>query len=72
MNSVRAGIVKWPEDYLWSSASGHMKKKIYLLLSNEAYLSKDIPDWGLYLMANDDIDLLESLWAKTRFGYPLI
>lgn len=41
-----------------------------MLLCNESYLSKDIPDWGLYLMANDDIDSLEGLRAKTRLGYP--
>ena len=70
MNPVRAGIVKQPEDYLWSSAGGHMKKKTDILLCKESYLSKDIPDWGLYLMVNEDTDSIECIRAKTRLGHP--
>ena len=47
-----------------------MKKKTDILLCKESYLSKDIPDWGLYLMVNEDTDSIECIRAKTRLGHP--
>src|SRR3989338_5249482 len=57
-NPVRAKIVERAEDYLWSSAQAHVRKKQDPLLSN-FYLLDQIDDWSDYLrQENSDENLI--------------
>ena len=69
-NPVRAGIVKRPEDYEFSSAKAHVYKTNDLLLSDN-FVIEEIKDWKEYL-AEDDKDQDVKLFKKhTRVGRPL-
>jgi Transposase and inactivated derivatives len=46
-NPVRAGIVKTPEAYQWSSARTHINRGEDAILSNDCYLEESIKDWSL-------------------------
>ena len=69
-NPVRAGIVRKAEDYPWSSAKAHIRRKPDKVLT-EFYLSSVIKDWRSYLQEEEreeDIDLLRK---HERSGQPL-
>ena len=69
-NPVRAGIVKRPEDYEFSSAKAHVYKTNDLLLSDN-FVIEEIKDWKEFL-AEDDKDQDVKLFKKhTRVGRPL-
>ncbi len=69
-NPVRAGIVKKPEDYPWSSAKAHIRKKKNLFLSDN-FVIKEIPDWQNYL-AEEKSKIDESLFVRhADSGRPL-
>jgi putative transposase len=48
LNPVRAEIVSRPEDYIWSSARAHIRKKPDKIVSGSACFF-DIKDWALFL-----------------------
>ena len=69
-NPVRAGLVKKPEDYLWSSARAHVLKVRDDLLSDFPLLS-EIPDWSSYLRETVTEDDRRLFLQHERCGRPL-
>lgn len=69
-NPVRAGLVKEPEDYPWSSAKGHINKGGDIILCSKSYLHQDIKNWSSYLKADTDSCVVADLRAKTKLGRP--
>jgi len=69
-NPVRAGIVKTPEDYPWSSAKGHINQCVDTLLSKKSFMHDDIKNWLSYLKSGDDINIVEDIRKKTHLGRP--
>ena len=57
-NPVRAGIVKRAEDYKWSSAYAHVRKRTDSLLT-DFFFTSEILDWAAYLNENDDPMLVD-------------
>jgi putative transposase len=69
-NPVRAGLVKNPEEYPWSSAKGHIQEGGDIILSEKTYLHDDIKNWSLYLKSDTDSSIVEDIRAKTKIGRP--
>ena len=69
-NPVRAQIVKKPEEYQWSSASSHLKKKTDPLLSGNCYIVREIKDWSAYLREKEDSSLINEIRQKMNTGRP--
>lgn len=69
-NPVRAGIVKTPKEYPWSSAKGHIQRSGDVILSKESFIHDDIEDWMSYLKSGDDNHIVEDIRKKTRIGQP--
>jgi putative transposase len=69
-NPVRAGIVKYAEDFYWSSAKTHVYGEKDELLT-EFYLSSIIPDWASYLREETSESEKELFRSHAHSGYPL-
>ena len=69
-NPVRAGIVKRPEDYLFSSAGSHISGNKGSLL-DPFYLMQEIRDWRRYLAETDDQDRVRIFREHILTGRPL-
>ena len=69
-NPVRAGIVKSPEHYRWSSARGHVGKVTDPVLSYDCHLEKEIKDWLEYLKQEEDSQLVDAIRKSSRSGRP--
>ena len=69
MNPVRAGLVKRPEDYAWSSARAHMQGRDDGLVTVHPMLSM-VGSWSEYLAADWPTGY-ESLKRHERSGRPL-
>lgn len=69
-NPVRAGMVKRAEDYWWSSARAHVRRRKDPLLS-DFYLVKEIKDWGRYLTEEDKEEQLKKFRKHIETGRPL-
>ncbi|MDI6733574.1 MAG: transposase, partial [Planctomycetota bacterium] len=70
LNPVRAGLVKKPEDYEWSSAKAHISGKDDELVKVKPLLEM-IGDWHSFLserMRDEEVDLLR---RHERTGRPL-
>jgi len=70
LNPVRAGIVKRPEEYKWSSAQAHMQREDDILVKVGPLL-EIIPDWQELLssdLAEEEYDILR---RYERSGRPL-
>lgn len=69
-NPVRAGLVKRPEDWVWSSARAHLEGRDDGLVRVGPLIER-FPDWRGYL--NDDLDSgsLTDLRRHGRSGRPL-
>ncbi|MFO7607124.1 MAG: transposase [Desulfurivibrionaceae bacterium] len=70
LNPVRAGIVKKPEDYKWSSAQAHLQGEDDILVKVEPLLSI-IPDWRELLASDLSEEEYETLRLHERTGRPL-
>jgi len=68
-NPVRAGIVKTPEAYQWSSARTHINRGEDAILSKDCYLEESIKDWSLYLKGEDD-RVVDTIRKNTLAGRP--
>ena len=69
-NSVRVGLVKRAENYLWSSALSHVKGVKDSILSDDFPLLKEIPNWREYLSISDKEVLIQELRRCTLTGRP--
>lgn len=69
-NPVRAGMVEKADEYRWSSARVHVKKKIDPLLS-QFYLLDEIHDWRRYLAEEDREEQLKMFRKHIETGRPL-
>jgi putative transposase len=70
LNPVRAGLVKKPADYEWSSARAHLSGKNDILVSVEPLLKKQ-PDWADYLNEALPENALNTIRKHERTGRPL-
>jgi len=55
-NPVKAGMVKNPEDWQWSSARAHLHKEATTFPLNKIYNFIDVADWKEYLSLQEDDD----------------
>ncbi len=69
-NPIEAGLVKYIEDYKWSSAYFRINKVSNKLLHPNCYLTKEIANWREYLLQAADKKVLEELRTSTRTGRP--
>ncbi len=69
-NPVRAGWVKQPEAYRWSSAQAHVQKRQTEILSGKCYLSEDIKNWRKYLRESEGSALVETIKKNALTGRP--
>jgi putative transposase len=69
-NPIRAGQVVKPEDYKWSNARYHIKKKADEILSNKCYLLDEVSNWRKYLKATEDEVLVENIRENALTGRP--
>jgi putative transposase len=70
LNPVKAGIVKKPEDYKWSSAQAHLQGEDDILVKVEPLLSI-ISDWRELLASDLSEEEYETLRRHERTGRPL-
>ncbi len=71
-NPVKAGLVKKAEDYPWSSAAEHVsgtRKSLLRLTDIREFI--DVPDWSLFLQAEDSPELEREIKLHARTGRPL-
>jgi len=72
LNPVRAGLVRRPEEYQWSSAKAHMEGIQSSLLDPSCPLQETIAEWGQFLMTErtGSEDAMEKIRLATRTGRP--
>ena len=71
LNPVRAGLVKKPEEWLWSSAAPHMKDKDDLLVKTKPLCKLVNKSWGKFLAQELPETEIELLRKHERTGRPL-
>ena len=69
-NPVRAGIVRKPYEYRWSSAKGHIYKDVDPVLSDDCYLINEIDDWLSYILGKEDEATTNDIRRNTKTGCP--
>lgn len=70
LNPVRAGLVKYAEQWPWSSASAHVKGRGDALISAGGIACSG-PEWRDFLRQGTSEDELKRLRRHTRTGRPL-
>jgi len=70
LNPVRAGIVRKPENYKWSSATAHLQKEDDILVKVKPLLAI-ISDWRDLLARDLSEEEYETLRRHERTGRPL-
>ncbi|MCK4840054.1 MAG: transposase [Desulfobulbaceae bacterium] len=70
LNPVKAGIVKRPEAYRWSSALAHLQGEDDILVKAEPLLAI-IPDWHELLSSDLTDEEYQTLRSHERSGRPL-
>ena len=69
-NPVKAGIVKNPEDYRWSSARAHLQKEDDILVKSRP-LTEIVPDWQGLLASGLSEKECDVMHRHERTGRPL-
>ncbi|MBN1534147.1 MAG: transposase [Spirochaetes bacterium] len=69
-NPVRAGLVRSPEEYPWSSARGHCGIVSDSILSYTCHLCDEIDDWSRYLRDAESPEVVERLRMSAMSGRP--
>jgi len=69
-NPVRAGIVRNPKNYRWSSVHGHLFKHSDTVLAEDCHLEREIQDWSVYLKGKEDTRLFENIRKNSLTGRP--
>ena len=70
LNPVRAGLVRNPEEYPWSSARAHCLNTKDSLLSPERRLDPPARDWSTWLRTDAEDRTLEKIRRDTATGRP--
>ena len=70
-NPVRAGLVRRPWQWPWSSAAGHVKGRGDALVAAGGPLVAEVSDWRRFLAAAEDEEQVERLRRHVRTGRPL-
>ena len=70
MNPVRAGIVKRPEQYRWSSASAYIRGRKDPLV-NVSGLNERVDNWSEYFGQAEDMAIAEKMRKHEQTGRPL-
>jgi len=70
LNPVRAGLVKKPKDYEWSSAKAHILGKDDILVKVAPLLSM-VHNWQDLLMTDDQEGVTKAIQRHERTGRPL-
>ena len=71
LNPVRAGLVKKPEDWLWSSAGSHMNGKDDILVKTKPLLEIANKPWEMFLVSDTQEQEIALLRKHERTGRPL-
>ncbi|GBC61253.1 transposase [Desulfonema ishimotonii] len=71
LNPVRAGLVKQPEDWPWSSAKAHIKGKDIILANTKPLLDMVRKPWKKFLSADVGNSDMELFRKHERTGRPL-
>jgi len=70
-NPVRAGIVKKPEDYPYSSAKVHILEKKDPILKEPLFDKGELDEYRRFVKLEEDKRILEEIRKQTRSGKPL-
>jgi putative transposase len=72
-NPVRAGLVKKPQDWAWSSARAHLDGRDDGTVVVEPMLSRvpDWPSWGAFLAESQTEEAIDQLRQHSRTGRPM-
>ncbi len=70
-NPVRAGIVKKPEDYHYSSARAHILGKKDPILNGILFNKNELDEYRGFVKLEEDKKILEDIRKHTRMGKPL-
>jgi putative transposase len=70
-NPVRAGIVKKPEDYPYSSARAHILGNKDLILQEPLFDAGELDEYRRFVRLEQDKRTLEEIRKQTRSGKPL-
>jgi putative transposase len=70
-NPVRAGIVKRPEEYPYSSAKAHILGKKDHLLKEPLFDKSELNEYRRFVRSKEDKKILEEIRKQTRLGKPL-
>ena len=73
LNPVRAGIVKEPWDYMWSSAMYHVGQRSYPEFLDRNWWNKRFSprDWEELLVQTTELDSISLIRNNTKSGRPL-
>ncbi len=70
-NPVRAGIVKKPDDYKYSSARAHLLGQTDGLLKDLIFDRGELSEYKRLMKKEQNEEMLEEIRGKTRLGKPL-
>ena len=70
-NPVRAGMVKRPEDYPYSSAKNHILGSEDPLLKDPLFDRSQLKEYRRFVKLEEDKSILEEIRKQTRSGKPL-
>ena len=70
-NPVRAGIVKRPEDYPYSSAKAHILGRKDPLLKEPLFDKSELNEYRRFIRSEEDKKIIEEIRKQTRLGKPL-
>ena len=70
-NPVRAGLVKRPEDYPYSSARAHILGKKDPLLKEPLFDRSELNEYRNFVRSEQDKKIIEEIRKQTRLGKPL-
>ena len=69
-NPVRAGIVKRPEDYPYSSAKTHLLGRKDPLLKEPLFDKSELTEYRRFIQLEEDKKITEEIRKQTRLGKP--
>ena len=69
-NPVRAGMVRRPEDYPYSSAKAHILGRKDPLLKEPLFDISELKEYRRFIRSEDDKKILEEIRKQTRLGKP--